>query len=190
MRLEEAEVWLDHFSRCSPCFREFERLQSQTTQRRKLIWRGAAAAAVIALGSALALRLTSGHNKESNTKTRTLAQIRPTQQLPVALHFEDVSSSRETDEAPEGSLQRLPNRPISLSIYLPPGSETGNYEIAFLRTRSDATPLTKFEGTAQVENGAAVLRTALDLSSFQSGTYVLRFRSAGGRWRYFRVAIS
>lgn len=193
MPLDEAEAWLDHFSQCSPCFRDFGKLQLQAKHRRKMVWSFAATAA-IALCSSLALWLTYGHEKEINAKTRrpgsTLAQIQQTQPPLVSLHLEDVSANRDTDNDTEANLQRLPRGPISLSIYLPPGSEGGTYEIAFLHKRTDSAPLARFKGIVQLENGAAVLRTTPDTSALEPGDYVLAFRPAGGWWRYSRITIA
>ncbi len=186
MPFEEAEAWFDHFSRCSACFCDFEGLHSQVQQKRKLLWGGAAAVAVIAFCSTLALWLTSGHGKDRDTNDHTLAQVRP---VPVALHFEDASSSRTTETEAETSFQHLPNKAVSLSVYLPPGSESGKYEIAMLRSRGDSAPQAKFEGKAEMEGGISVLHTSPDLSDFQPGTYVLAFRPGEGRWRYFQIIV-
>lgn len=190
MALGEADAWLDHFSQCSPCFRDFGELQLRDRNRRKLTWTFAATAAI----ASLALWLTYIHETEINAKARvdkpgsTFAHVQ-TQPVRVSLHLEDVSANRDTGNESEANLQRLPRGRISLSIYLPPGSESGTYEVEFLRKRTDSAPLARFEGIVQVENGAAVLLTSPDLSGLEPGNYVLAFHLAGGWRRYSRIAI-
>ena len=193
--LNEAEEWLDHFSQCSPCFRDFEELQLREKNRRKVIWAFAATAA-IALSSSLALWLIYNHEKAMNAKAHVdstgsrVAHVQQVRPPTVSLHLEDVSTNRGADSESAASVPRLPRGLISLFIYLPAGSEAGTYEIEILRQHTNSAALAKFEGIVQVENSAAVLRATPDLSGLEPGNYVLAFRPLGGWWRYSGVAIS
>jgi hypothetical protein len=182
MKLDEAEVWLDHFSRCSPCFCDFEELRSHTKRRRQFIW-GGATAAVIIVGAILGQWMTGWRHRESPS-------IQTAQTLQISLHFENVTSQRDPEFEPDTSLQQLPRKTISLSIYLPAGSEAGNYEIAIFSMRVAGVPLTTFAGKAEIESGRAVLRTTADLANLEPGARVLALRLPGGRWRYFPVVVS
>jgi hypothetical protein len=182
MKLEEAETWLDHFSRCSPCFCDFESLRSQAKRRRQFIWRGAAAA-VILVGAIFGLWTMGSRHKE-------VQSVQTARTLQISLHFEDFTSQRDPEDEPHPSLQRLPAKAASLLIYLPAGSEAGNYEIAIFNTRAGGVPLATFAGKAEIEDGTAVLRTSADLSSLPPGDHILALRLLGGRWRYLPVAVS
>jgi hypothetical protein len=187
MRLEEAEPWLDHFSRCSPCFLDFERLRSQAAHHRKLFWGGGAAAAIFIFGSlGFWFAYESQHNW-TGTPAPSQAQGQP---LAVTLHFEDVASTRDTGVGVKGKLQQVPARATSLTVYLPAGSGAGPYELAVLNNRADSVALRAFQGNARIENGATVLHAISDLSGLRPGTCVLAIRPLGGRWRYFQVDIS
>jgi hypothetical protein len=193
MPLEQAEAWLDHFSRCSQCFHDFEQFQFQARQRRRMRWQVAAGVAVV-LGCSAALWLTYTHQKAIRAQSHPralvspVAQLHPTQPLPVALHLENVLTSRDTDEANSNPPQ-LPRTLLSLSIYLPPGSEAGSYEIELLRHRADSTPLVTSNGTSAMEGGMVVLRSTADLSTLEPGIYILGFRPSRGSWRYSPVSI-
>ena len=195
MRLNEAEAWLDHFSQCSPCFCDLEALQLRYRNRRKLTWVFAATAAIV-LCSSWAFWVIYSHEKAINPRTRvdrpgsTFTHIQQAQPPLVSVHLEDVSANRDSGKESGTNLQHLPRGPISLSIYLPPGSDGGTYEVQFLRKRTDSAPLARFEGTVQVENGTPVLHTTPDLSGLEPGNYILAFRLVGGWWRYCRIAIS
>lgn len=192
MPLKQAEPWLDHFSRCSPCFRDFEELQAEVRSRRRWMW-GVAAAAAAIMSASLALWLTYAHEKSLKATSQpstpnTSIALNKTDPLPVTLHLENTSTTRSPDGS-EPNPQQLPRSRISLSIYLPTGSEPGPYEIEFRKT-IDSTPGAKFQGNTGIFDRAAVLNTSIDLSGLDPGTYILAFRHTDGRWRYSRITIS
>lgn len=190
MPLEEAEPWLDHFSRCSPCFRDFEQLQLQAKQLRQLRWKTVAGVAV-GVGLSLALWFTYSHEKAIRAKTMPsgVPTVVIQAYAEIALHFETELSPRDSGR-PNPNPPQLPRSRVALSIYLAAGSQAGRYEIELLRNRSDSVPQARFEGTTQIEGDAMVLRSMPDLSAIEPGIYLVALRSKLGRWRYFPVTIS
>src|SRR5262249_30743108 len=140
------------------------------------------------LGSSVALWLGHGRARHTGTTGSPLAQIETRPALPVALHFEDISSTRGPEDEPETVTQRLPRGQVSLAIYLPSDNVGGSYEIALLHKQLEA-PVIKFEGVARPEGAAIVLRANADISGIEPATYFLGFRPAGGRWRYGRIVV-
>lgn len=191
--LEKAEAWLEHFSRCSPCFRDFEQFQLQIRRRRRLFWQLTAAAAVV-LSSSLMSWVIYSHQKAVRARSYSpapispLAQQHPALPLPATLHLEDILTSRDP-EAPASTPPHLPLALMALSIYLPPGSEAGSYEIQVLPRQTGSLPVARFSGVSEIESGAAVLRSTPDLSKLEPGIYILAFRPTKGSWRYSRVSI-
>lgn len=194
MPLEEAEPWLDHFSRCSPCFREFEQLQLQARQLRQLRWKLVAGVAV-ALCSSLALWWTYSHEKAIRARSNQPSQSQPAPQArlaqppQVSLNFENALSQRDTDQQ-NSNAPRLPRGPVEISIYLPAGSEPGRYEMELRGSEKASSPQVRFEGAANPEGARMVLKCSPDFSAMEPGTYILALRCNGGRWRYSPVAIS
>jgi hypothetical protein len=193
--LAEAEPWLDHLGRCSECFCEFEMLKIKISRQRRLRL-SLAAAAVLLLGISAAIWFRSAHEQKNaahapdRTSTPEIPGS-PSQQLTTAvLHFENPSTTRGGDD--DGAAvrpQQLPRKAVALSIYLPLNEEAGKYEVQFLKSFADSTPVLAFEAGAQLENGLPVLRNTTDFSALDPGLYAVRFRRSGGGWRYSRVVL-
>jgi len=196
VRLDEAQEWLDHLGHCSACFLDFEKLRMQVTRQR--IFRMAlAVAAVVLLCSSLVLWLNLVHRPRTSPQalapapavTPPLPQAQTSQLQTAALILKDSSPTRGVHDVAPSAIPHLPLGRIVLAIYLPPHSRPGKYEIRFLRNITDSTPLARFEGEAQLENGSAVMRITPDLSTLAPGTYLMGYRRTGDQWRYSRVAL-
>jgi hypothetical protein len=87
----------------------------------------------------------------------------------------------ETTNA-EGDLL-LPRGRLKLSIYLPIGSDEGNYEVRI----SGQGQALNAKGRASVKNRITVLTLNTDTSSFEAGRYSLAIRQA--RWGSYRYSI-
>lgn len=134
-------------------------------------------------------------NPPETAPPRAAAPQQPVQPpiLSAVLNLESESATRNLPEStPKGSsdLQRLPRGRLALVIYLPLGSEAGDYDIRLLKNESDANPLATFSGTADVENGLTALRVSPDLRKFEAGPYVLGIRHGNESWRYYRFALA
>ena len=89
---------------------------------------------------------------------------------------------------PGADAASLPARRLALSVYLPIGSEVGEYEMQILRETE--TPLVSQEGTAKLENENVVVHVRADLTRLASGRYLLRLRRASFSWRYYPVVLT
>jgi hypothetical protein len=182
----------EHVTHCSPCYREFLDYRAQVLERQLRARRARRLAVAAAL--ALIVAGVSGYFLLSNRRGSSVAkhQQPPATQpnlVSAVLNLESQSEVRGADKRPAGELQRLPRKPLALSIYLPFGSEPGEYEVRLLTHENDAQPIATFRATAQVENGLTVLRLTMDLSSVSPGQHVLATRHGTETWRYFRFIV-
>lgn len=188
--LAKAGKWLDHLGRCSPCLRDFEAIRAQRARSRRMAWASAVAACFVLLA---ALVFKVSYDSRASHRAHLPQPVSPVtppigQPQVATLNFEQLSIPRGVE--PSSSPQHLPRAPMSISIYLPAGSEPGTYDLELLVNPTDRQPLASTQGPAQPVNGVAVLSVKLDLSRFDPGTYVIAFRPAGGSWQYSRVEIS
>jgi len=204
----EHPFWDEHVSHCSPCYREFldfrnRVLALESRKRRSMnVMLAAVVVLIVAAGSiVLLLRQPQGAPSKANNVTpqqpatpQTPSPSPGTQStvLTAVLNLESESITRSPSGTPNvaGEVQRIPRGRLSLSIYLPLGSEVGQYEVQLLKNPTDQPPLTTSAGTAQIENGLTILRITPDLSPFEPGTYILAIRRGTGSWRYYRFVLS
>ena len=196
----------EHTSHCSPCYGEFLEYRHEfldetaRAKRRSRIVAAAVLASFIVAGALYWIR----HNGASEPVRPLVVNHTPTPAPPVpppepprltaVLNFESESATRSVPEAGAppvvGELQRIPRGPLSLSVYLPLGSQPGPYEIHLRKDQPNSAPLAIFTGSAQIESGLTVLRISPDFSALQAGTYILAIRHDEESWRYYRVALS
>lgn len=189
---------LEHIAHCSPCFRDIRNFQAEWARSRARV-RMAVAATVVAVLTAGLMYLALRPPWKTNPGTvARVERARPEQGAPeqacqnAVLNFETLSRERgAAEKAPQPlELQRIPRGLLSLSMYLPKGSEPGEYQVALLRSKSDETPLASASGIARIENGLTVLTISIDCSRVGAGTYVIAFRHDSESWRYAVVAVS
>lgn len=190
MGLEEAQTWLDHFSRCSSCFREFQSLKQQENRQHRTYW---AVAAAVALVGGFTLVWAIHVNRfprraQVPAPPTTVAKLQPMRTSAVIV-LDDASEMRGAENSPPHMARSLPRGPVALSIYLPFGSEVGRYQVEILRDPSDPSPVVTFQGIATKENGSSVLHLDSDFAAFEPGVYTLRVRLFSGPWRYSRISI-
>jgi len=195
----------EHISHCSPCYREFLEFRSEVLNRESRYRRTkrlTIVAAIVLIIGAGSIYLSRREPNQTSTpptaKESTPSQPNQPSQggsqsplLSAVLNLESESISRSAAESPSiGEVQRIPRGRLALSIYLPTGSEAGQYDIQVLKTVFDQTPLATSSGTAAIENGLTILRIAPDLSTLAAGTYILSIRRGTGPWRYYRFVLS
>lgn len=187
MPLAEAQEWLEHLSRCSPCFDDFERCKRKSSQRKRLYLAFGLSAAVVTVCLFGALLLKNPRSRSAGTEVGVHEERT---ELPVAfLNLSEVSNLRGGGAGSE-PIPHLPQRPVVLSVRLVPGSVSGYYEVQFLREITDAAPLVQYHAASQLENGNLTIRVVTDLSHLQAGTYILAVRHTGSEWTYSQVNIS
>jgi hypothetical protein len=188
-RLPFEDSHWDHIYHCSPCYREFLDFRREFRRKRAIIkWLSLSSAAAAALIVSFALfRWIPQHIGKPPARPDQASILK---KGPMAvLNLENTSPNRGGGAKSKPELQRLPRTPLTLSIYLPLGSEPGQYEIE-LRKENDPSPLAKYSGTAHIENGLTVVTIEPDLSKFPPGTYVLAFRHDREAWRVRHIALS
>ena len=203
---DEHPFWNQHVSECSPCYREFLDLQREIADRESRNRRNtrlAIAAGIVLIIGAASIYLSRRAADRTSTPSTT-AEGTPSQpnQFPpggsqssvlsavLNLESESITRSPGGSQSIAGDVQRIPRGRLALSIYLPTGSEAGQYDVQVLRTISDQAPLATSSGTATIENGLTILRIAPDLSKLDAGTYILSIRRGTGPWRYYRFVLS
>jgi len=191
----ESRNVVDHLTCCSPCFAEYERLM-----RRERIWRNTkllalCASVLITVGLAVwfyAFRT----SPDRRIPEPTVVQKEPAPRQGVATEFEiavlDLRNQSpirgDQPPTPGSDVASLPARRLALSVYLPIGSEVGEYEMQILREAE--TPLLAQKGTAALEDHNIVVRIRADLTGLDSGRYLLRLRRDSYSWRYYPVALT
>lgn len=168
----------EHLWKCSPCFAEFVQFRNAQTARRRwrqiLIW-----APVAAL---LLITLTLGVERLLFRKTPASPQYDA-----AVFNFEGspqgnvVRGESPNRGATNAKVQHLPAKKIALTIYLPRGSDEGEYAFEFLDTneavRDSAT------AHAVIDRGLTRFEIVMDLSKFQVGEYAVRSRRLpDGSW--------
>jgi hypothetical protein len=181
----ESPDLIDHIATCSPCFIEYSRYRT-AHKRRVAILFSIASSALLALCFLL-----------------VRARILPTGQTPAlqgeaargAAPLERVLDLRlsgiprgEAPEAKDGQIPRLPRGRLTLSVYLPTGSESGIYEIALANAAGES--LVTGSGEAMLQNYIQVLPVSLDLTKFPAGRYELRIRGGPAvQWNSYVIVI-
>jgi hypothetical protein len=205
----EHPFWDEHVSHCSPCYREFLDFRNRVLtleSRSRRNTRLAAAVAIMLIAAAGSIYFflrqmpgTTGAAKDATPQKSAIPQVSQGQrdgQAPAVAAVLNLESESITRSLPGGrpdvggEIQRIPRSRLSLSIYLPVGSESGEYEVQLLRKPTDQAPLSTSSGTAQIENGLTILRITPDFSPYAAGTYVLAIRRGTGSWRYYEIVLS
>ncbi len=182
----------EHVTHCSPCYREFLDFRAQVLERQLRARRArrlAVAASLVLIVVGLSSYLLLTNRGGSSVAKRQQPPATQPNLVSAVLNLESQSEVRGAEKQPAGELQRLPRKPLALSIYLPFGSEPGEYEVRLLIRENDTQPIATFKGTAQIENGLTVLRLTMDLSSVPPGPHVLATRRGDAKWRYFRFIV-
>ena len=163
----------DHLSECSPCYLEVRALkQAADLQRRRILTWAAAAAFVLATGSAAWFLLNRGSGPEPiATEVRTQLDLRP-----YALM---------RGETPQGDRPRLvlPRARVLLTLLLPTASEPGPYDVEI--RDSGALSKASARGEAGLRNQVTTLEVALDLGALSPGAYQIAVRRHGEDWQLF-----
>ena len=173
MPLAEAEKWLDHLGSCSPCYRDFSRVQKTYQLRRKRTLL-AIAASILVCASIGGWAFVRSHNKSQTVQTATL-------------DLRNWSVARGVEPNPNLPALEMSGTVSRLTILLPLGSAAGAYEIR-VATLGGETVLAA-SGTAKLENGITSLRVTFGRRSLTPGSYVLQVRKTGLEWNSYPVVL-
>jgi hypothetical protein len=82
----------------------------------------------------------------------------------------------------------LPARRLDLTVYLPIGSEEGQYDIAVARKQGEP-PVATARATARLVDQNVTLGGRLDLSTLEAGYYSVGLRREEFQWAYFEIRL-
>jgi hypothetical protein len=170
----------EHLAHCSPCYRQFRRLQAQATapaaasnvSRRML----AIAAAIVLVAGGTGLYLWSTHKAARPEPQGRTAEV-------AVLDLRGFLVTR--GPAPSGREPlKLSRNDASLTILLPVGFETGTYEVRLV-DRSLVVRVLDSAARAVFENKSLLIRTRVSLRNLQPGKYQLALRRSSEDWHFF-----
>jgi hypothetical protein len=181
--LEPTPDLIDHIATCSPCFIEYSRIRAAHQLRVRAYYALASFAAVVVL--LLIGRSFYEPFGRPAISPKVTAASSDRQELVVDLRTWGAFRS-DTPEVPKGPL-RFPRTFLSLSIYLPPGSEEGTYRVALVD--SSERSLRETTGEARLREFMQVLPVELNLSDVAPGLYELRIRRTQMPWNAYPVLL-
>ncbi len=190
----ENEGVLQHLTSCSPCFVEYERLLAKDRVSKSLKLLALCASVLIAVGFGVWFFASSGEppirppGPKIVQREAPPAPPPPVQYQVAVVDLRNKSSVRgEQPSTSDDVVASLLARPLDLSVYLPIGSEAGQYEIQIAREAQ--TPLVTASGSATLENRIVVMRSRADLTGLAPGRYLLAVRKGEFRWMSYTVAV-
>lgn len=172
MPLSKAQEYLDHLTSCSPCYRDFVRLQADYRQRRARMIFAVAASVLIVVGLATWAMLRR-HNDEQIAR--------------AVVDLRDRSMARGTEPPPTELPLEIPRNVSHLDIYLPLGSSDGPYDIRI--TSPNGKPLVSRSAGAKLDSGITSLQVNVNLLSADPGLYLFQLRKPGSDWNSYSLRI-
>jgi hypothetical protein len=176
---------IEHLGFCSPCYTEFSALRRQVVIRHRIQFAAMAACIAVVLSIGLWHWLGHRHSIGGGGQTTRREEVGSYQAYRLDLRNRAVlrGQAPTRDEHPI----ELPRQRLSLSIYLPLGSEAGGYE--FQIAREPGKPAVSAEGVAGLHEGIATLNLNVNLESLPADFYLAGIRRVGLSWRYYPVVI-
>jgi hypothetical protein len=112
----------------------------------------------------------------------------PPQSAHVAalLDLRNASASRSTSLGLAPMPIELPRGLLDLTIYLPVGTESGQYDLQ-LRKGNETIAMETAQGT--IENGITRLSLIVDTSHIQVGEYQIAWRQQAFEWQYYSISL-
>ncbi len=197
-QLPEAEAVVTHITKCSPCYTEYSAFIKQRKLRHLLI--PLAAAAFLVLGCAIWLLRapipkviapvnppvvkTPEPAPPSPFPPEVQPNTREVQVVVLDLRNRGVTRGASSNQEPDLD---LPKGRLKLTIYLPIGSEEGEYEVRISGQQKGIVATTK--GQASMQNHLDVLTVDVDMSSLPAGKYSLAIRQAGWGWNRYPLQL-
>jgi hypothetical protein len=173
LSMSQVAPWLNHFSSCSPCFREFNAFRRQASQRRRtrVLFAAAAVAIVVVAGWLF---------------QRTRSSVPTTDTAVLDLRERSVTRGIDPIEAALPPLE-IVRTVRHLVLDLPIGSKEGSYELALLNEAGDE--VAQATGAAQFEDQVVILRADVDCARVRRGYYFLALRQPGREWTKFAAHV-
>jgi hypothetical protein len=173
LSLAEAEPWMDHLGKCSPCFLDYTDFRRVEKRRRKVTYLGIAAVIVVACVA--------------------LWGWRYRQATVITAHNHIVADMRNRlilrgDQGPGKGPLVFQRGFDDVSFYLPEGSKAGDYDVAIFH-EEPTEPLVSTTGAATMENDKTIVKVTLDLSRITPGDYLVGIRLPGDDWSYYPLVL-
>ena len=178
--------WIEHLGFCSPCYCEYALLRRQAKTRQWV--RLAAIAACITVLLSIGVWLSVRGRQHAIVVRGDIA--RPEDASSYQAFLLDLRSRvvlRGKGSASDEIPIELPRRRLLLSIYLPLGSEAGQYE--FEIAQEPGKPLVRAEDIAALRDGVATLKVKVNLEPLRQGPYSVYIRRTGLSWRRYRIML-
>jgi hypothetical protein len=167
--LKDVIDYVDHMGYCSPCFAEYTAFREQLKRRKAL---------ELTLGSLTLLAMIGGgvwlwraHRLPGlggKPNVPTVAMYRP---FFLDLRNWIVFRGEQPPGAHRGPIQ-LPRERLDMMIWLPVGSEAGNYDVQVMTELGKS--LVTATGPAVIrKDGVTALKVKLDITKLNPGSYVL-----------------
>jgi len=196
----EGESILEHLTCCSPCFTEYERLVHKDKVSRNVKVLALCSSLLITVGLAIWFYVSRSQEGVRQPEPTIVEQPPPVQETPAppqpppsqyevaVIDLRNRAPVRgEQQPAGEDVVASLPARPLELSVYLPIGSEEGQYEVQILREAD--TALVTARGSATFEDRNVVLRLKADLTGLAPGRHLVGIRKGSFRWMYYPITV-
>jgi hypothetical protein len=200
-KFPEAQELISHLGSCSPCYQEHEEFVRQHRSRQRLYRLAAVAVLVVGVAFWSSWKLMRAPRSTipvpppivkappperppaRTTDPPELEKQKPPEVQVVLLDLRKRGISRGGTSKAPGDLN-LPRGRLKLSIYLPFGSEVGQYEVRISgRKKQVATA----KSVAVMQKRIIVLNVEVDTGTFEAGTYSLAIRQVGWDWYRFQV---
>jgi len=171
MPLAEAEKWLDHLGSCSPCYSDFSQFRKVHELRRKRTLL-AVAASILIVASIAGWALLRRHNEGLDTQV-------------AVLDLRNRSVARGTEPNPAERPLEVNRSATHWNIYLPLGSNEGQYDIRIVTSSGEEVVTTS--GTAKVQDQITLLSIVISTSSARPGRYILQIRKTSSEWNSYKL---
>jgi hypothetical protein len=187
----EAGGVLEHLTCCSPCFAQYEQLLAKERSSKTIRLLALCASVLLTIG--LTIWFIASRNESTRPEPQIAKPVTPPP--PPKLEYQVASIDlrnrapvRGEQTAPSEIVASLQRRPLNLRVYLPIGSEPGDYD--FQVAREAAAPIISTSGSAKLENRRIILRVQTDLRDLAPGRYIIGIRKGGFRWMYYPVSVA
>jgi hypothetical protein len=172
--LIEDDAW-QHITHCSPCYKAFLQYKDEfrVVRRRNGLKLLLGAVVFAILGASITVYEVRHRSELAGASGGALYEA-------AVIDLRNASSKRGTKgESSNAPALFLPRKRLALSIYLPFGSEPGDYDIRLLRGEE---PLITSHANGTFEHGTIVLNAKIDTSTFPPGEYVIGVRQKTWNW--------
>jgi hypothetical protein len=175
----------EHVKQCSPCLKEMLDLRSAklrarraASARRRKMWgvTGILAACLFTALLFIGPVLSRKHGLLPSSPAGAMAV------------WNMQSTTRGDSEASPQVRLEAPAQKGTITVYLPLGSDDGQYELQIRRTK-ETSALQDFVGMAHLTNGTTKLEIQADLSTLSPGSYWVAFRHADASWRFAALVV-